>query len=86
MVPEDQERERLYRQSLAGDRARVCLEEAGRFLEARKAVLMTALQAADSLEKAYVVACEYRALTGFVKMLEADVVVGTAAAQKLLEE
>ena len=86
MVSEDQERERLYRQSLAGDRARICLEEAGRFLEARKAVLMTALLAADSLEKAYVVACEYRALTGFVKTLEADMVVGTAAAQKLLEE
>ena len=49
-------------------------------------MLMTALQAADSLEKAYVVACEYRALTGFVKMLEADVAVGTAAAGKLLEE
>ena len=58
----------------------------GRFFEARKVVFMIALQAADSLEKAYVVACEYRALTGFVKMLEADVVVGTAAAQKLLEE
>lgn len=47
---------------------------------------MAALLAADSLQKAYAVACEYRALTGFVKMLEADVVVGTAAAQKLLEE
>ena len=64
----------------------MCLEEAGRFLEARKAVIMAALLAADSPEKAYVVACEYRALTGFVKMLEADVAVGTAAAQKLLEE
>lgn len=86
MVSEDQERERLYRQSLAGDRARICLEEAGRFLEARKAVLMAALLAADSLQKAYAVACEYRALTGFVKMLEADVAVGAAAAEKLLEE
>ena len=47
---------------------------------------MAALLAADTPEKAYSVACEYRALTGFVKMLEADAAVGTAAAQKLLEE
>ena len=83
---EERERERLYRQSLAGDRARICLEEAARFLDARERAVMAALLAADTPEKAYSVACEYRALTGFVKMLEADAAVGTAAAQKLLEE
>ena len=71
---------------MAGDRARVCLEEAARFFEERERAIGAALLAADSPEKAYAVACEFRALTGFVKMLEADVAVGTAAAEKLMEE
>ena len=83
---EDLERERLYRQGLAGDRARVVLEELGGFLCKQEESILARLAAAETPDAAFALACEYRATTKFASAAKAAVSSGDAAARTLLKE
>ena len=83
---QEQERERQYRQSLAGDRARVALEELEGFLCKREESILARLAAAGTPDAAFEVACEYKALVKFVGEAQAAVGIGNAAAKKIWTE
>lgn len=85
-MEERDRRERLYRQSLAGDRARVVLEELEGFLCKREELILARLAASDTPDAAFEVACEYRAITKLVGEARAAVSIGDAAARTLLTE
>ena len=81
-----QEKERLYRQVLSGDRARMILEELELYRLDKGAVISARLATAQNPDEAYAVACEHKALVGLLNELRARVTVGQLASVKIIEE
>lgn len=81
-----QEKERLYRQVLSGDRARLILEELELYRLDKGAAISARLATARTPDEAYAVACEHKALVGLLNELKARITVGQQATDKIIEE
>ena len=74
----------LYRQSLAGCRARMMLDDLGEYQKKEEQGVLARLAAAGTPEAAFLVACEWRALNKLMSSLRAEAAVGEAAGKELL--
>jgi hypothetical protein len=83
---DQQKRERQYRQSLEGDRARIVLEELDSFLREQREKFLVEIGRAAGPETAFAISCEARAAERFVGRAKAAVAVGEAAAREIMKE
>ena len=82
---EQEYREALYRRSLAGDRARMMLDDLSEYQKKEEQGVLARLAAAGTPEAAFLVACEWRALNKLMSSLRAEAAVGEDAGRQLLE-
>lgn len=80
----EESRKRLYSQSIAADRARIVLEELEGYKGNRERVILAKMALANSPQEAYTLACEWKAVSGFVNELKSRIAVGRSAAEELM--